>query len=286
MKQPQGAYYWMVDFDEKVGEDMHRKNIVFMKDTPEGYYLGCATPLAKAPAAKYQLPIAYAYEVSGCIHSDKNMPEIVPVTGCEVAPSPFPGETKVPLYAAPDLKVLYALSDIQRMTKDGRVDNADEIAYLVYGLLRETAGNEEIRVALRNIQRELLQAEKVDRDIRPSFIYEEATHALESTLQEQCKTAIQHEGKQMNVTHFKRIASVLLKSHYGIGLNDTHLWDDSVVTECINQGYRPYQVVAEHADQANLDRIDKSDYGVPSKAAITAADEAIQAQKLGLETAY
>lgn len=77
----------------------------------------------------------------------------------------------------------------------------------------------------------------------------------------------------MDVKRFKEIAAALLTKHYGLNLNDTHLWDDSVVAECIKQSYRPYQVVAEHAAESDLDRIDKSDYGVPSKAAITVADE-------------
>ncbi len=84
----------------------------------------------------------------------------------------------------------------------------------------------------------------------------------------------------MNVKRFQEIAAALLTKHYGLDLNDTHLWDDSVVAECIKQGYRPFQVVAEHAEQADIDRIDKSGYGVSSKAAITAADEDAVVQHL------
>lgn len=73
---------------------------------------------------------------------------------------------------------------------------------------------------------------------------------------------------------FQVVAAALLKTHYGLELNDTELHDSKVVAQCINQGYRPYQVVAEHAAEADLDRIDKqAGFGVPSKAAITAADE-------------
>lgn len=92
----------------------------------------------------------------------------------------------------------------------------------------------------------------------------------------------------MNVTLFQDISSVLLEKHYGLELNDTHLWDTSIVAECIKQGFRPYQVVAEHAEEADLGRIDKMDYGVPSKAAITADDEAAALEQLktsGFETA-
>ena len=78
----------------------------------------------------------------------------------------------------------------------------------------------------------------------------------------------------MNVKLFQKIAAVLLERHYGLELNDTNLHDDEVVAECIEQGYRPYQIVAEHAEQAGLDRIDISGcYGVPSQAPITAGDE-------------
>ena len=81
-------------------------------------------------------------------------------------------------------------------------------------------------------------------------------------------------GNAMDIKRFQGIAALLLEKHYGIGLNDTHLWDDRLVAECIRQGYRPYQVVAELAEEADLDRIDCFGfYGVPSKVAITAADE-------------
>lgn len=79
----------------------------------------------------------------------------------------------------------------------------------------------------------------------------------------------------MEVNQFQQVSERLLKKHYGLTLNDTHLYDEKIVQECINQGYRPFQVVAEHAEEADLDRIDKEGfYGVPSKAPITAEDEA------------
>lgn len=78
----------------------------------------------------------------------------------------------------------------------------------------------------------------------------------------------------MNTKQFQDISAALLKKHYGLSLNDTHLCDDAIVDQCINQGYRPYQVVAEHAAEADIDRIDKSGaWGIPSKAAVTATDE-------------
>lgn len=75
------------------------------------------------------------------------------------------------------------------------------------------------------------------------------------------------------IKRFQEIAAALLMKHYGLTLNDTNLWDESVVAECIKQGYRPYQVVAEHAELADINRIDKREYGVPSKSPITEAEE-------------
>ncbi len=85
----------------------------------------------------------------------------------------------------------------------------------------------------------------------------------------------------MTVQRFQRIAASLLQRHYGLELGDTHLCDESIVAQCIAQGYRPYQVIAEHAQEADLDRIDvEGFYGVPSKAAITKQDEAVAAQSV------
>lgn len=78
----------------------------------------------------------------------------------------------------------------------------------------------------------------------------------------------------MDVKRFQEIAAVLLKKHYGLELNDTELHDDNIVRQYIEQGFRPYQVIAEHADESDLDRIDlDGGYGVPSKAPITEEDE-------------
>lgn len=75
------------------------------------------------------------------------------------------------------------------------------------------------------------------------------------------------------IEHFKKVCQALLEKHYGIDLIDTHLWDDQVVSQCLMQGFRPYEVIAEHAEEADLDRIDKLFYGVPSKNPITQNDE-------------
>lgn len=78
----------------------------------------------------------------------------------------------------------------------------------------------------------------------------------------------------MDIHQFQRCAAQLLKKHYGLALNDTHLCDEAFVTECVSRGWRPFQVIAEHAEDADLVRVDlQGDYGVASKAPITAADE-------------
>lgn len=61
----------------------------------------------------------------------------------------------------------------------------------------------------------------------------------------------------MNVELFQRIADYMLKKHYGITLDDTYLHKKRIVAECINQGFRPYQVLNEHADESDIVRIDK-----------------------------
>lgn len=78
----------------------------------------------------------------------------------------------------------------------------------------------------------------------------------------------------MNVQLFQQIADALLQTHYGLSLDDTHLNKEKIVAECISQGFRPYQVINEHAEECDLARIDKEGfYGVPSKSPITQQDE-------------
>lgn len=85
----------------------------------------------------------------------------------------------------------------------------------------------------------------------------------------------------MTVQRFQQIAASLLHRHYGLELKDTHLWDESLVAQCIAQGFRPYEVLNEHAQEADLDRIDKEGfYGLPYKAALTEQDEAIAAKSV------
>jgi hypothetical protein len=79
----------------------------------------------------------------------------------------------------------------------------------------------------------------------------------------------------MKVEHFQAIADALLKKHYGIDLGDVfHLENPTTVAGYIAQGVRPYQVVADHADETDLVRIDKTGlYGVHTQTSLTAADE-------------
>lgn len=79
----------------------------------------------------------------------------------------------------------------------------------------------------------------------------------------------------MKIKRFQEIAEALLKKHYGLELNDTILHTDEVVADCIKQGYRPYQVVDEHADfyaeYHGIDRISKDGRSWP--VSLTPADE-------------
>jgi hypothetical protein len=78
----------------------------------------------------------------------------------------------------------------------------------------------------------------------------------------------------MNIQQFQRIAQALLQKHYGLDLGDTLLTEDNIVADCIRQGYRPHEVINEHAQKADLDRIDlPGDYGVYRKDPLTAQDE-------------
>ena len=92
--------------------------------------------------------------------------------------------------------------------------------------------------------------------------------------QAEAVSVVATESSGMTVARFQKIAARLLAKHYALNLNDTLLDDELIAQECINQGCRPFQAVAEVADEADLVRFDmQGPYGVPSKDAITAADE-------------
>ena len=92
--------------------------------------------------------------------------------------------------------------------------------------------------------------------------------------QAEAASVVGTESSGMTVERFQKVSARLLVKHYGLQLNDTMLHDEMIVQHCVNQGFRPYQVIAEHANEADLARVDlQGPYGVPSKDAITAADE-------------
>lgn len=43
-----------------------------------------------------------------------------------------------------------------------------------------------------------------------------------------------------SVQEFQQVSGVLLRKHYGLDLNDTFLCEESVVQDCIRQGWQPY----------------------------------------------
>ncbi len=93
-----------------------------------------------------------------------------------------------------------------------------------------------------------------------------------------------HVSEQMNVQNFQTISTVLLKKHYGICLNDTRLCEKEFVKACIRQGWRPFEVIADHADDCDLVRIDEPGfYGMPSHKAITLEDEEAAAREVRAE---
>jgi hypothetical protein len=68
------------------------------------------------------------------------------------------------------------------------------------------------------------------------------------------------QKKQWTVEEFQAVANELLSTHYGIGVNDTMLWDNDIVEAVIAAGHQPFQIVQEHAEEANLDRIDNQSW--------------------------
>lgn len=78
----------------------------------------------------------------------------------------------------------------------------------------------------------------------------------------------------MDIARFQEISAVLLRKHYGLGLNDTLLWDRVIVASYLQEGTRPFEAVAEHASETDLDRVDVFQlFDLPSQAPITEADE-------------
>ena len=89
------------------------------------------------------------------------------------------------------------------------------------------------------------------------------------------------KSSELTTVEFQRVASMLLRKHYGIDLGDTHLTEESVVNDHLLAGDRPYEVVADHALKMDLDRIDaQSGYGLASKVSINEKDEMIILKEL------
>ena len=86
---------------------------------------------------------------------------------------------------------------------------------------------------------------------------------------------------KMTIERFQDIARELLKKHYGIGLSDTLLWDEDLIQQYLDQGTRPFEAVAEHAEETEIVRIDVTEaYGLPSHRLVTEADEEAVIQDL------
>lgn len=68
------------------------------------------------------------------------------------------------------------------------------------------------------------------------------------------------QKKQWTVEDYQGVANELLSAHYGIGINDTMLWDNEIVEDVIAAEQQPFQVVQEHAEEADLDRIDNQSW--------------------------
>lgn len=91
----------------------------------------------------------------------------------------------------------------------------------------------------------------------------------------------------MNAKKFQEVSHALLQKHYGLHINDTYLSEDRIVEQCVAQRFRPFQIVAEHAQEAGLERIDISGpFGTPCQAAITSSDEDLVLIQLGEPTPY
>lgn len=76
---------------------------------------------------------------------------------------------------------------------------------------------------------------------------------------------------RLTVHGFQAIATTLLRNHYGLELSDTPLCGDAVVVDCLTAGDRAWQVIAEHANRLDLQRIDHA--AITSPNAITLKDE-------------
>lgn len=98
-----------------------------------------------------------------------------------------------------------------------------------------------------------------------------ATLAIRIELRERQITRAIVERDRLTVHGFQAIATTLLHDHYGLELSDTPLCGDAVVVDCLAAGDRAWQVIAEHANRVDLQRIDHPTITSPN--AITLKDE-------------
>lgn len=86
------------------------------------------------------------------------------------------------------------------------------------------------------------------------------------------------------IIEFQQTAEALLQKHYGLTLNDTELHNPKVVYECMQQGYRPFEIVNEHAESAELVRIDSPHiYGLDNSLLDAEDEDAVLAGNEDLE---
>jgi hypothetical protein len=85
-----------------------------------------------------------------------------------------------------------------------------------------------------------------------------------------------YENKEIivNIKKFQDIAATLLHKHFGMGLTDTDLTEEAVVSQHMQWGHAPHEVVNAIAADADLARIDvRGVWGIPQFIALTPEDE-------------
>lgn len=81
----------------------------------------------------------------------------------------------------------------------------------------------------------------------------------------------QTQSVEQQATHFVALVDALGMKHYGMPAAEFDIDADKAL-DCIQGNVSPIDVINEDAERFDLDRIDISDYGVPSKAALTEDD--------------
>jgi CbtA_toxin of type IV toxin-antitoxin system len=91
------------------------------------------------------------------------------------------------------------------------------------------------------------------------------------------------KDKIMNLKLFKQLAESMLKTHFGIGLNDTILSEDQYVLECINSGDTVFDSINEEVSKFELERITGKthSFGVSNDAELDINDQRIAMTQIG-----